>query len=506
MRNFCTLGMLAVLTAATVVEAKGPPPELVATIALTTGNGLKPVRDLADVVKPGSGQMLNDGIVKMVLANVAKVPALDGFDTSGFAYVLVDSDGEVALLGHVSDDKALAKAVGGAARIKDHWAVIGAPGVLAKLGAYALDTLAKQASPNQLGATLYPQHVLAKFRDKIAAIRQQLAVTSTASGQMGDFVVAEFDGLLGMAGDTDMIDVGLATTQTAATLDVAFVPTAGSRLAKFVALQKPSTFALLDKLPPTQAMMLLAGHLETGPYHDGLFDMVLKIYAAAAGKELGEVINSVMKAATGELAMTMDLRPGVGIAMTQVFSLSDPRGAEAAVTKLVDLFKTPKSFKLMGYTTTFTATPNVPPHDGVQVRGYDLAYDFSQMPAAQQTQMKAMFPAAVHARVATFDGTGMFVMAPQADAEANLVIDTARGKGSRFVPSKPIGELLTAARARQDSLALVVDIASMMAAFGKTMVAPGTSAPGVIALGFADKQAHLRFATTLSAIKTLAHP
>lgn len=506
MRNLTTVGLLAILAATAEAKPAGPPAELMASVALTTGAGMQPVRDLANAFKPGAAAFLTDAMLKTVIANVTHAKGLDGLDTAGWSYLLVTDGGDVAILGKVTDDKQLHASVGTAAVVeRDHWAVVGPKPVVDKVSDYALDVLAKQAAPQQLLATVYVPNVMARYKAKLPGLRAAMMATSTGGSQVTDFLAADFDAMMALANDTQRVTIGVDTTATAATIDVALAPVPDSRLAKFVGVQKPSTFALLDKLPPTQAGMLLAGHLETGPYRDGMLEMMVKMYSASVGNEMGTAVAAVMKAATGELAMTADIEPGNGFAMTQVFTLTDSRSAEAAIVHLLDLFKSPRTFSVMGYGTTFTTTPKNPTYDGVTVRGYEVSYDFSKLPADQQKKMAAMFPATVHARVALFDGLAALVLAPKAETETNLVIDTARGKGSHFTPSKQVAELLDLAKARKDSFAFVMDFAKLIAAFGKGPSLPNASTPGVVALGFADRQFHLRFATTFATIKTLAH-
>lgn len=501
-----TLALVTVLAASQVALAGNPPPELIAQVAITTGAGLKPVRDLVDAVKPGASAMITDQTLAMMFENMLHARGFAGVDVTGYAYLLVDNTGGLALLARVTDDKAVAKISGDAqVKQKDHWAVIGPRKVLDEVSGYALDTLAKQPTPKAIGAQVFTQALLAKYGPYVEMMKQVMA--SQNNGQIDpSFINAELDGLVGMMRDTAVMNVGLDETQTAATLDVALVPSANSRLAKFVATQKPSSFGLLDKLPSVTAQALVAGHLETGPYHDALIDMMMKIYASGAGNELTKLVEQIMNKATGELAMTFDMTPGAGIAMTQLFAVSDAKAVEASVAQIVALFAKPKTFQVMGYGTTMTATPGLPAHDGVTVRGYDLTYDFSKLPAAQQQQMKALMPSTVHTRVAVFDGLGAFVIAPKADAEVAQAIDAERGKVGHFVSSGPVAELLNAAKARHDSMALVVDVGRLSAAFTHAALPPGASTPGLVAIGAADKSLHLRFATTFATLKALAHP
>ena len=507
MRTLSTLAVLAALTAAAEARTPaGPPPELMATIAISTGAGLQPIRDVANVIKPGAGAMLTEAVLKNLAANAVHASGLDGLDISGWAYMVVADGGDVGMLGKVTDDKRLAASIGSGAILvaKDHWAFVGPKRVVDALGGYALDVLAKQQTPASPIAIVYVPNVLARYQAKVGELVK--LASASAQGQSADLVKAYFDGFLALAGDTARIAVAVESAPATATLDIAFEPLAGTRLAKFVGAQKASSFALLDKLPPTQAAMLFAGHLETGPYRAGLLEMMLKMYSAPVGGELGKAIDAIMKASSGELAMAADIHPGSGIAVSQLFALDDPKSADVAVGHLLELFRTPKSFEVLGYTTTFKTVANAPVHDGVAVRGYELAYDFSKLPAAQKKQLETLMPPTVGARIALFDGVASFVMGTKADAETNLVIDAARGKSSHFAPAKPVSDLLASARTRKDSAVFVMDFAALMASFGKGPAIPGASAPGVVALGFADHRFHLRLSTPFATIKALAHP
>jgi hypothetical protein len=210
-----------------------------------------------------------------------------------------------------------------------------------------------------------------------------------------------------------------------------------------------------------------------------------------------------MTASTGELAMTVDLAQG--FAMTQLFALADPKGADAAIGKIVHLFDAGKTYEVMDMPSTLKTTPNVPAYDNVALRGYDLTYDFSKLPAAKQAQMQKLFPAVIHTRVGVVDGNGMFVNGSNADVAAHAMIDAARGKGSHFTPPAQVADLLRASRSRHDSIALVMDFAAIISAVRQTAAIPGASIPGVMTLGFADKRAHLRVAASVATIKSIAH-
>src|SRR5262249_54139548 len=147
------------------------------------------------------------------------------------------------------------------------------------------------------------------------------------------------DGMLSAFGDTDKLVATLDASPTLASLDLALQPRAGTRLAKFVAVQRPSDYALLGKLPPVNPTFLVAGHFEGGPYHDGLLDMVSSIYGGTSGADLRSAMSDVFKVTTGDIAMAMSLTLGSRMTLTHLFGLADTAAGDKAIGRLLELFK-----------------------------------------------------------------------------------------------------------------------------------------------------------------------
>src|SRR6185503_15278004 len=83
------LGLAAVPRDARAEAA--PPPELLASVAIGPASTLRNFAAYADAVKPGSGAIVNDAIVRQGLAQAVGASSLDGFDPASWSYLLVGS-------------------------------------------------------------------------------------------------------------------------------------------------------------------------------------------------------------------------------------------------------------------------------------------------------------------------------------------------------------------------------------------------------------------------------
>jgi len=504
------LGLAAGATNASARPKADPvPAELLASVAMGPATTLRGLQAYAEAIKPGAGASITDQVVRGGIAELVGASSLDGFDATSWTYVLVasgDAAPRFALLGKVSDATTLATSAGAAhVLVKGGWAVVGARPLLERIGPYALASIATQPAPAALNATVYLAHVRARYQAELAAFRNQMlasmaSAAATTSGGMGKLMTAYVDGLGTVVSDADQVVVTLDVTEDLASLDVALTPGPGSRLARFVALQRPSDYALLGKLPPGSPTMLAAGHFEAGPYRDGVLEALVTLYGPAASGDLLAAMNLFRTSLTGEFGITMQMAPGAGMALTQVLGLSNPRAAEQAIVAMLDLFKDGRSFDMLGISTTIKADPAAAAHDGVTLHGYETTYDLSRLPPAQRKAMAAAMPRDhAHAQLATFDGLAMLVMDADGAIAVGHAIDGARGKAASFVAAPPVDGLLAASRARKESVAMTMDLGLLMARVtGRPASGPQ---PVMMALGFADRRAHLRFAMAAATLR-----
>ncbi|HEY0193818.1 MAG TPA: hypothetical protein VGC42_22030 [Kofleriaceae bacterium] len=506
------VGTAAALAASAPAEAKGPagapPPELLVTVAIGPASTLRGLQAYVEAVKPNTGALVSEPIIRHQLAAAAGVPSLDGLDAGSWTYVLVsdhNSSMAITVAGKVRDAKALTAAVGADhLTIKDGWAVVGERANVDRDAAFALATLVTQPAPKQLTATVYLPQLLARYQQQLHQVRNQVASSMPrSSAQMATIVNAYVDGIASLGADTDKLIVTLDAAADLGSLDVALVPRAGSRLAQFVAAQKPTDYALLGKLPPLQPSMVMAGGIDLGPYHDGMLQTMAAFLDPTGSKEVLAALEQLRKTMTGEVAFTLQMAPGAGLQMAQLFGTSDAKVADASLASMLALFRTGRSFEVQGAKTTIQSTATPTTYDGVTIRGYDTTMDLTKAEPAQR-QMATLMGSdkPVHAQVAAFDKLAMVVATKDSQADAHRAIDTARGKAAAYAPSPEIKAQLDASRARKDSMAMVFDVGKLVAAF--LPAATLGNLPVVISLGTADKQAHLRFVLPASLLRGLA--
>lgn len=509
------LWVAIVVVVSSVADAKpvDPPRELIASIAVGPESTLDNIRAFANAIKPGAGAKLTSALVQQGIANVVAVGSLGGLDATGWMHVLVFDDGQAkhfALAARATDAKQVPTAAAPAfAIVKNGWALLGEKPIVEKLAPYVFGTLAVQPPPQLPGATVFVPALLARYQTQIAAARQQMLATSAAQGAaMSQMMESYFDAIMAMLADSDRMAITLDASKDAGAIDLALVPKPNSRLAKFVAVQKPTDYALFDKLPATTAPMLLGGHLEMGPYRDGMIALFSQMYGGSgdpvAMKDVVDAMVALLKTTTGDFAVTVSLAPGKGMGISQLFALEDPAGADKAITRLLSLLEAGRTFELGKVKTTLKTDPVSPTHDGITLRGYDVMHDISKMTAAEKATFEKMVPSGVMAvRIATFDKLGMIASAPSSITEAKRTIDAVRGKGPRYAPPAVIGQLLAASKQRKESAAFVIDLGSLIATF-----APGKAPLGIqpilIAFGFADKTAHIRVGVPTSTVTALA--
>jgi hypothetical protein len=509
------VGAIAILWCAVAgispVDAKpnAPPPELLASVAIGPVTTFRGLQAYAEAIRPGSGAMLTDQVVRHGIAAAVGASSLDGLDPVSWMYLLViatSGDPEVALLGKVADAKALETAAG-----TDHlvtgggWAVIGARPLIDRIGPYALSAIAPQPAPRAPSATVYLPQVVARYHTQLEAVRTQLLASfpTAGPGPVGKFFASYIDGLASLVTDAERVVVMLEATPDLASLDLALMPRPRSRLATFVGSQRPSEFALLARLPATTPAVLVGGHVELGPYREGVLAMLATVYGPEASHDMLATLGALTKVMTGEIAAAMQFGRGTGLAFTQLYGVTDTRAANKALASFLALFKTGRVIDMPNMSTTITTNPDTATHDGVVLRSYDTSYDFSMAPEDQRKLLVAMNPGGMqHVELAAFDSLGVIVAGPDSRAEVGRVIDAVRDKAPRFAAPHVIDDLLAASRAHKDSVALVMDLGVFVAMATGAPMGSGTE-PALLSFGTADRTLHIRIALPATTLRAM---
>jgi hypothetical protein len=300
------------------------------------------------------------------------------------------------------------------------------------------------------------------------------------------------DGVFGMLDEVDRATVTLDGTKDIYSFDVALAAKAHSRLAKFIAVQHASDFALLDKLPDIGSAIVLAGRFDAGPYRAGMLDIVASLYSAGAtDKTVTTAFGAITKAASGEVAMGATTVPHTSV---QVFAIDDPKHVDQAVETLAKALATPRSFDFQG--TKATIQTRTPPerHGDAKAAAFSFDYDTSMANAQVRAAMAPLVGKTTIEQVGTVGKVGFVTINVDPDRAA----DAIRGTGTTLVLDAALSAQVAAARARKDSVVAAVDVA-----FIRKSSVP---LPMYMFLGYADGRAHLRFALPAASARGFATP
>jgi hypothetical protein len=488
------------------------PVELLASVAIGPASTLRGLQKYLEAIRPGIGSALTDQMIRGQLAGALGVTSLDGLDPAGWLYLLVtDAGGTPTLtaLGKVSDAKRLTAGAGADhLSTKNGWALVGQKPQLDRLAAYAFGVIAGQPTPRLPTATVFMPQVLTHYQPQLAAFKTQMmtaiASAPSASASMTQLMTSYIEAVASIGDDTLQLIVTFDAAADVAGLDFALVPRDKSRLAEFTAAQRPTDFALLDKLPAIAPTMLAGGHLELGPYHDGFIHLMTALFDPSGTQPLVDAFEAARKAMSGDAALAMQIIPGVGTQLIQLSGTSDAKLAAQAIDHILDLFKAGRSMTMEGVVTTIKTTPQTTTYGGVTLHGYDTTYDLSKASELQREMHKKLIPQSVqHSQVAVYDAVAMVAVSQDSVTDAKKVIDASRGKPgvARFTPSPIIRDQLAAARARKDSMAILVDVSGLLAPF---LGHGGTSPPLALTFGAADHNAHFRLTMPAETLHALA--
>lgn len=484
------VGLVALVTVSSRAAAQprlDPPAEVLVVVAIGADPTLDALRGFANQIQPGMGMMLNRAALRTQLAPLVAARSLDGLDDRAPLYVLLVDDGALkgaVLAGKVREDGKLTAGAAPAHVVKKGgWVVIG-PKVLAdKAAPFALDALPAQRAPAAPSATVFTQHVLDRYRSELDQGVKQVLATMPGGGAFSKLMQSYLDGLMSAWSDSERAIVTLEPTKDLLTIDFALVPAQATRLARFAALQQRSDYSLLGKLPAGAMSMIVAGHLETGPYRSSILELVGQFYAASGASSMTPAMDAIMRATTGDFAMAIT---GTVQAMdaTQLLGLADPKGADRAMAQLIDGLGTGITTDMMGALMTMKSSGKPITHAGVTLRGYTTSYDLSKMTAANRQLFEKSVPKTTMSSIGgVVDGIGVVGVSARGSATAIAAVDAVRHAAKRYAPPAAITAFLAASRARKESVVAVMDMAAM---------GMPTSGHFMMALGFADKNLHLR--------------
>jgi hypothetical protein len=337
-------------------EIPSSPAAMPATVLATfsIGNPKAQLADLsayADAINPGMGAMIGANFLPSV-SGIVGAPGLDGYDLSRPMHVLIldpkKGGGDILLVIAVADEQKLVGSVAGGALVQVHdgFAAIGRGPALVSASAYALSNLAKTQPPAHPLAVFHMNKIMDAYGTEVD---RQLRDSMGSSKSPAEMKAA--DGMVKALKSVERIEAALQANAQTATATFSVFPAAGSGLAAWGTMQKPSDYTVAQRLPKAGWLMVAAGRIDLGPMAAFWSDL-----AAADGKELGQLFAAFgsemavglwVKDRAVRVAGLVALKPGAE--KTLATFLADYVGRMVKAPKKMDSMEV--TAKLNGYRT-----------------------------------------------------------------------------------------------------------------------------------------------------------
>ena len=476
-------------------KAAPRPPSVVVDIARAnshSGDGLKAfMAAVRPMVPVDEAMLLSLASGKLGLVNV------DAIDRSAPLHLLVVDDGssrQLVLVAKIADAKALDEAKTQHATIETRagWAAIGRdPAAVHDIAPYALSALPDAPAPERPTATVYLGQIVKLHGDRLAQIRDAAVAAQSANGPSAEVVHEYIDGMFAAMQEIDELRVSLDATGDQADVEVLATARPGSKLAAFVAVQRPADFAAIGKLPSDPAAVVGIAKLAAGPYHDANLKLMSSMYGTA---DFGRLLDVT----TGEIAFTLSIG-AAGMAMTQLIGITDSHAADAAVAGIAQVLADGRPMSSGRLTQTMRSLPGTTDHDGVAIHSFETTFDASADTASRRHMAEVMVPGGKQSvRVAVLDRSIVYAMGGEADTVIGNLIDTTKGKRAGYVAQPPASRMIDAAAARKDSAIMLIDIA-MLRQLGQST----GSAPVAVTFGKAGAQLRLHVSVPAASLRSV---
>jgi hypothetical protein len=402
-----------------------------------------------DQISPGDGAEM-----RAELDAELKPSAIDGSRPIYFVVMVPpagsdEPDGVVVAA--TRDPAATSKQVDGEdiVRVAGEWAVIGNRRSVDRAFAWATTALVAQPAPKRATAVVHAAPARARWASELSALLDD----------GDDMPAAVRDLVRGLVEQTDKVEVFADFKDDDLVVELLLTPRAGSTLENVLAAQKPSSFALFERLPFEQPLGAMAGHLALGELARPAEDLVIAAITSALGPsapDLGQRLNALIEAlfdvGTGEYAGVTIIAAN---SVINALGVTDAARVATAIDRAADAAR---------------ALP-LPP--GLQL---DLVRStHAGVPMTVATLFAAKAPIASGAWAA-WDQTLAFSLT---DPEGTLLRETIDNtRKPRAVPAD-VARAIADARTRGDSLITIFD------------VLPGNEHPLVMSLGVRTSSAYL---------------
>jgi hypothetical protein len=307
---------------------------------------------------------------------------------------------------------------------------------------------------------VFADRLIASHREDIAT-----AMTQFANQPGGDSLAKYFEGLLSAGQDSQWLRISVGFNLERAVLSVALSPKPGSRFSAFVQTQKPSDFKLLSRLPPrATTTMTMVGHMEMGPYRDGMIAAMSLMFGAAGNASgLAAAINEVVGMGNGDFALAFNMDPGAGLSSDAAYGISDPEKASSIFAKGLSPQANNTEYVVGSIKTRLVGVANAKSHADVAIHSTEAIVDLSTVPPEQKQMMERM----ANQKSEVAFTRGLALMSSGVTPDVRKAIDTVIGTSPGFVPNALFAEKIENARARKCSIMATMDLASFAAFVGQ---------------------------------------
>ncbi len=401
------------------------------------------------------------------LAQLVGADLLDGYDRRAPMHLVVllgpgDPPVEArVLILRVSDEARLRQAARGAAlRIHRGWAAIGSPAAVTAVGPWALNELVSGPPPPLPTLQLRPPVLIDAGLDAQATAALAGATADGASAAMN---AALLRALATALWQCDRVELTIDASGRGLALSLSLTPRDGTALASFTAAQRPSTFALMPRLPAPAATVYLGGRIAPGPYAADARALAEPwlgfLHHESEDLPSGVFVDNLLASATGEVAL--------------VQAELDPTSSSVAVAATVE--PTTAARALWGIAARLRASPRRDLQPGLAA---EISVTDESFSGVAITRTSVQLGHRTNESYVGLDGaTLLFAYGPGARHHVAHLADPGR----HHTPMPlALSSLVEAARTRGDSLLFTLDAAAYLPAATRDvgLADPRPPAPG----------------------------
>ncbi len=271
------------------------------TVVMTAGNPnaqITQIGTFVDAVMPGMAAFVTPAALMQQVEGIVGVVGLEGIDLNQPLYLVMLGEEDAVIVAAVSSEAELTESLQGTSTLAmthDGFAAIGKFDTLSKAGGYALSNLVKSKVPELPTIDLFMGKIMSGPQGDEVRKQIRSQMNDQGAGQGVDIVLTIMSNIdvLSMSFDANVDGATVRLTGTGATGEVK----------DFIGQQKPSTFAMIDRIGTGPWAMVMGGRLDLTAF----IPLLVKL-----SKDEGEPAVALAAAQLG------NIKEEVGAAMNQL--------------------------------------------------------------------------------------------------------------------------------------------------------------------------------------------